>query len=242
MGKFFYSELVKSKRTFTKKLVGVAPFTTLILAFLMGGTNNLQSMGFCWWYAFVLFGFIAISCGLSVQREQRAGRYYSVYSMPIDLAKFWHGKILCLTLSVLIANLIMAGLMALTTFWGAVPQVIPLVKMVPGMLGVTVTSLWQIPFCLWLADRTGVFFPILIHTVIGLFSSFLTPGRYWWVLPYTWAGKISEPLLGIKSSGEMGTATDYNSLLIPLLIFISLAFFLMLTYFTGKWFARREVK
>ena len=45
-------------------------------------------MTFYWWYAFLLPGTTAILCVLAHQKEERAGKYYSIRSLPIDLAKF----------------------------------------------------------------------------------------------------------------------------------------------------------
>jgi ABC-2 type transport system permease protein len=242
MGKLLYCELLKTKRSFAQKLLWIAPITTILLAFLVGGTYNLQPMSFYWWYTFILCGFIGILCGLSIQREQRAGKFYSVYSQPIGLSGFWQAKVLSLSVFILASSLLLAVLMSLTALWDVVPHVISPVRMLLGTVGIVVSSLWQIPVCLWLAKKAGMFLPVLANAIAGLCSTFVSGTAYWWSLPYTWAAKVSEPIMGIKSSGDMGTVADYNPALIPLIICVSVGLFLILTFFTSKWFAHQEVK
>ncbi|MFP3153455.1 lantibiotic immunity ABC transporter MutE/EpiE family permease subunit [Lachnospiraceae bacterium ZAX-1] len=242
MANYFYCEVLKTKRSFTQKLLWIAPLATMLLAFLMGGTYNLQPMSFYWWYAFVLCGFIAILCGLSIQREQRAGKFYSIYSSPIMLTEFWKSKVVAVSVFVVGASLLLAWLMILTILFESVPHVISTFRMLLGAIGVAVSSLWQIPLCLWLANKAGMFLPLLVNAIAGLFSTFITNTAYWWVVPYTWTAKIMEPLTGIKSSGEMGIVADYNTALIPIIFCLSVALFLVLTVITSKWFASQEVK
>lgn len=242
MTKHLHCEILKTKRTFSRKLILIAPFATMLLAFLVGGAHNLQSMGLYWWYAFLVCGFIAILCGLSIQREQRAGKFYSIYSQPIDLVGFWVSKVAAISVFVLGASLLLGLLSELTCFWEAVPNVISPARILLGAAGIAVSSLWQIPLCLWLANKVGMFLPILINAVMGVFSTLITSTSYWWFVPYTWASKLTEPITGIKSSGDMGAIADYNTSLIPIILCMSVALFLILTFTTAKWFARQEVK
>lgn len=242
MGKYLYCETLKIKRTFSQKLIFIAPIATILLAFLIGGAYNLQSMSLYWWYAFIVCGFTGILCGLSIQREQRAGKFYSVYSQPINLSRFWVSKVAAISIFVFGASLLLGLLTALTVFWDAVPNVISPVRILLGAVGVAVSSLWQIPLCLWLANKAGMFLPVLINAVAGLFSTFVTSTSYWWFVPYTWASKITEPITGLKSSGDIGMAANYNTALVPIILCMSVALFLILTFITAKWFARQEVK
>lgn len=242
MVKYLYCEILKTKRTFSQKLIFIAPLATILLAFLVSGVYNLQSMGLYWWYAFILYGFIAILCGLSIQREQRAGKFYSVYSQPINLSGFWVSKITAIALFVLGASMLLGLLVGLTTFLNSVPQAISLARILFGSIAIAVSSIWQIPLCLWLANKAGTFLPLLINIIMGLASTFIGSTPYWWVVPYTWASKISEPITGIKSSGEMGAIANHSMMLIPIILCMATLLFLILTFATSKWFARQEVK
>ena len=119
---YLYCETLKTKRTFSRKLIFIAPMITISLAYLMGGPVNFQPMSLYWWYAFILYGFIAILCGLSIQKEQRAGKFYSVFSQPVNLSGFWGSKIAAIALFVLGANLILGLLVGLSTLSSSIPQ------------------------------------------------------------------------------------------------------------------------
>jgi len=242
MMKYLYCEILKTKHSFSRKLIIIAPVTTALLAFFMGGPDNFQGMCIYWWNAFILYGYIAIQCGLSIQKEQRAGKLYSVYSMPIDLLKFWFAKVLSIVLFILAANLVVAALVGITSFMGMVPSVISLARIFASLIVIVISSLWQIPLCLWLSSKAGTYASLLVNTILGLVSAFLCNTAYWLVIPYTWSLKIIEPISGIKNSGEMGVFTDYNMLVVPLLIGLSIVLFLALTIPSAKWFAKQEAK
>ena len=79
---YLKAEHLKFKRTISNKLLFLAPFLTALFAWIIGGFYGFQYMTFYWWYAFLLPGTIAILCSLAHQKEERAGKYYSVLSAP----------------------------------------------------------------------------------------------------------------------------------------------------------------
>lgn len=79
---YLKSEHLKFKRSISNKLLWIAPLITTIFAWIIGGFTGLQYFTFYWWYMFLLPGAIAILCSLSHQKEERAGKYYSVLSIP----------------------------------------------------------------------------------------------------------------------------------------------------------------
>ena len=242
MEKLIYCEFIKNKHTFAQKLIWIAPVATILLAFLMGGTSNLEPMSFYWWYSFILCSFVGILCGLSIQREKRAGKFYSVYSQPISLSGFWQAKAVSLSVLILVSNLVLAVLMVLIAMGNVAPHAISPVRMVLGAVCIAISSLWQIPLCLWMADKAGMFLPVLVNAIAGLVSTFVSSSTYWWTYPYAWTTKIVEPVMGIKSSGEMGVLTDFDAILIPIILCVSIALFLLMTFLTSQWFVRQEVK
>ena len=85
---YLKSEHLKFKRTISNKLIFIVPLITAIFAWIMGGYMGYQYMTLYWWYAFLLPGAIAILCSLSHRKEENAGKYYSVFSMPVNLSRF----------------------------------------------------------------------------------------------------------------------------------------------------------
>lgn len=82
--KYLKSEHLKFRRTFFNKLLIIAPLITAVFAWLMAGFTGFQYMSLYWWYSFLLPGTITVLCYLSNQKEIRADKYYSVYSILDD--------------------------------------------------------------------------------------------------------------------------------------------------------------
>ena len=137
--KYLKSEHLKFRRTFSNKLLIIAPLITAVFAWLMAGFTGFQYMTLYWWYSFLLPGTITVLCYLSNQKEIRADKYYSVYSMSINLKKFWISKNLILIEKMIFAAFILALFMPLVvnTAFGI---------FLPGFFGTT--SLWWLcPYC-----------------------------------------------------------------------------------------------
>ena len=105
---YLKAEHLKFKRTISNKLLFIAPFLTALFAWIVGGFYGFQYMTFYWWYAFLLPGTIAILCSISHQKEERAGKYYSVFSAAISLKRFEYAKALILIEKVLVAAVFLA--------------------------------------------------------------------------------------------------------------------------------------
>ena len=129
---YLKSEHLKFKRTMANKLLFFIPLITAIFAWIVGGFLGYQYMAFYWWYAFLLPGTIAILCSLSHRREENAGKYYSVFSMPMDLSKFEVSKSVILVEKLFIAAIYLAILFLRRR------QCIPYHKSLLAVLGLSV--------------------------------------------------------------------------------------------------------
>lgn len=105
---YLKSEHLKFKRTISNKLIFIVPLITAIFAWLMGGYMGYQYMTLYWWYAFLLPGAIAILCSLSHRKEENAGKYYSVFSMPVNLSRFEFAKGIILVEKLLVSAIFLA--------------------------------------------------------------------------------------------------------------------------------------
>ena len=112
---YLKSEHLKFKRTISNKLIFIIPFITAIFAWLIGGFYGFQYMTLYWWYAFLLPGAIAILCSLSHRKEENAGKYYSIYSMPVNLSEFELAKGIILIEKLLIAGIFLAVLISVSS-------------------------------------------------------------------------------------------------------------------------------
>ena len=215
---YLKSEHLKFKRTISNKLIFIVPLITAIFAWLMGGYIGYQYMTLYWWYAFLLPGAIAILCSLSHRKEENAGKYYSVFSMPVNLSRFEFAS-----------NIIAPA-----------TAVYSLLHSITGSIGIILASVWQIPLCLYLARKTGMFVPIVLNTILGIVLSTATAlGNTiaWWFVPYCWAAKLAEPLMGIEINGTYAGNCGF-SIAIMISISLSILLFLILSYADAKDFSK----
>ena len=203
---YLKAEHLKFKRTISNKLLFIAPFLTALLAWIIGGFYGFQYMTFYWWYAFLLPGTIAILCSLAHQKEERAGKYYSVLSAPINLKRFEYAKALLMIEKLLI-----------------------------------IASIWQIPLCLLLARKTGLFLPIAANTLLGILMPILLGNTALaWVCPYCWAAKTAELFMGIESNGTFAGVAPFSwSVLLPLVF--SVILYVLLTFWDAANFSKKDL-
>ena len=166
---YLKSEHLKiSRRTISNKLIFIVPLITAIFAWLMGGYIGYQYMTLYWWYAFLLPGAIAILCSLSHRKEENAGKYYSVFSMPVNLSRFEFAKGIILVEKLLVSAIFLALLISISNIIAPATAVYSLLHSITGSIGIILASVWQIPLCLYLARKTGMFVPIVLNTILGI--------------------------------------------------------------------------
>lgn len=241
---YLKSEHLKFKKTLSNKLTFIIPSITAVLAWLMGGFTGFQFMTLYWWYAFLLPGAVAIFCFLSHRKEESAGKYYSVFSMPISLSKFETVKSIILVEKLLITALFLAMLMSVSNIIAPAVAVYSVWHSITGSIGIILVSIWQIPLCLYLTRKMGIFVPVVLNTILGIVLSTaaaLENTTAWWFVPYCWAAKLAEPLMGIQLNGtylgNCGFSAD-----IPISILLSIILFVVLSFINAWDFSRWEVK
>ena len=222
---YLKSEHLKFKRTISNKLIFIVPLITAIFAWLMGGYMGYQYMTLYWWYAFLLPGAIAILCSLSHRKEENAGKYYSVFSMPVNLSRFEFAKGIILVEKLLVSAIFLALLISISNIIAPATAVYSLLHSITGSIGIILASVWQIPLCLYLARKTGMFVPIVLNTIA------------WWFVPYCWAAKLAEPLMGIEINGTYVGNCGF-SIAIMISISLSILLFLILSYADAKDFSK----
>ena len=217
---YLKAEHLKFKRTISNKLLLIAPLLTALFAWIVGGFHGFQYMTFYWWYAFLLPGTIAILCSLAHQKEERAGKYYSVLSASISLKQFEYAKVLILIEKLLVAAAFLAVFAAVSNWISPALAVYSMGRNFAGSVALMVASIWQVPLCLFLARKTCLLLPIAANTLLGiLIPSLLGNTALAWVCPYCWAAKTAELLMGIESNGTFaGVAAFSWSVLLPLVL------------------------
>ena len=239
---YLKAEHLKFKRTISNKLLLIAPLLTAVFAWIVGGFYGFQYMTFYWWYAFLLPGTIAILCSLAHQKEERAGKYYSVLSAPINLKQFEYAKALILIEKLIVAALFLAVFAAVSNLISPALAVYSVGRNFAGSIALIFASIWQIPVCLLLARKTGFLIPIVANTLLGILMPILFGNTaIAWVCPYCWAAKTAELLMGIESNGTFAGVADFSwQVLLPLVF--SVIPDVLLTIWDAANFSKKEGK
>lgn len=237
---YLKSEHLKFKRTAINRLVFLTPLLTAVFAWIVGGFTGFQYTAFYWWYAFLLPGTIAILCSLSHRKEENAGKYYSIFSMPASLLKFETAKSMILTEKLLLAALFFAMLVSVSRLIAPATVVYSVGESICGSIGIILSSLWQIPLCLFLARRAGAFLPVVLNSILGIFLPIVSGNTaVWYFVPYCYAAKLAEPLMGIQLNGTFAGNSSF-SVTAFLSIALSFLLFAVFTYADAKDFSKRR--
>ncbi|ASR47370.1 lantibiotic immunity ABC transporter MutE/EpiE family permease subunit [Paenibacillus kribbensis] len=243
MQQYIAAEHLKLKRTFTKKLVWLAPIVTLLLCTGLMGGNMFQSASYNWWYTMLLPGALTIMCAGVIQKDSRKLNYRAVLGVPVDLLRVWFGKIgVCVSLFFVSSLILFIGI----TIGGFVfSSSVSLVESVAASLLLFITFLWQIPLCLFLADRIGMFATLIINMVGNVACAILfATSTVWWSVPYAIPARLMCAVIQVLPNGLAVPAGDLlldRRVIVPGVV-ISLGLFIILSALTAMSFRKREAK
>lgn len=244
---YIRSENLKHKRTFTKTLIVLAPFVTALMNIFAPLWFQVNSYN--WWYILLYPGFLTLTCALIEQRDDDKLKYRAVASLPVSQRKVWQAKIGVAGVYSLSGNLIFLMLNLLGGFTILIISEIPLTigvwQAVAGTACIVITSLWEIPLCLWLSQKAGIFIAVILNAGLGsVLGVFTATTSLWMLCPYSWTSHLMISVLGILPNGE--PVADQSAampfwMIIPVLV-ISLLWFAALSFLTARWFVKKEAE
>lgn len=247
MLQYFFSENIKIRHTFIQKLIWMAPASIMLLSMCLTA-DFFQVDSYNWWYTWMLPGAISLSC-VFLSRVDGNMRNRATISLPLDLKKVWIAKVLLGIKNMSISCMIVFMVTQLSVFVIPIDGIgrIPMVNGFIGIIIIIVTFIWQVPLCMFLGSKIGMFPTIILNLGINIFSIIMSVGKHWWINPFTYCDRFLCPVLKILPNGlpaEPGNPTFTPELLnmsvIPLGIGISIALFLIATYLTAKWYEGKE--
>jgi len=250
MGAYFKSEYLKIKHTFIEKLIFIAPLIAIALSFILT-TRYFAIDSYNWWYTMLFPGTISILC-TSVASKDKKMKNMAVLSMPLDLKKVWIAKILvcvCMISFAVIVQLI--G----TVFIGNVLGIgklgaIQAVNAVFASIILIITFLWEIPLCMFLGSKIGMFATVLINIISSfILGVLLAINDVLWMIPYAVPSRLMIPIIkvlpnGLRAIPESQTFKPEllsNSVIIPGII-ITLILFVILSLLTARWYRSQEAR
>ncbi|NNU75523.1 lantibiotic immunity ABC transporter MutE/EpiE family permease subunit [Clostridium estertheticum] len=240
MLKYLQAENLKCKRTFIKKLILIAPIVTLLFGFMSG--RYFESNSFNWWYMLILPGYISIMAVMTNEKEQKKLRYRAVFGLPISLKKVWISKVLVNGIYMTFSCIVFIVGIFLGSYLRITP--IPAFSAFAGAGLIAVTSLWQIPLCMFLAKKLGMLGTVLINVGIGtVLNVMAVKTSMWWISPYSWTTRIMCSIVGILPNGTLADIGDplRNPVVIPIGTILSIILFALLMIVTANWFEKQEV-
>jgi lantibiotic protection ABC transporter MutE/EpiE family permease subunit len=243
MPNYLKAENLKCKGTFAQKLVVLAPAVMILLALISG--RYFVENGYNWWYVLILPGFITLLSALVNQYEEKKLSYRAVLALPVNLKRIWISKVSLIGVYMAIASLIhLAGILLGMTFYNTSSRV-SAGQVIGATFILIITSLWQIPLCLFLSKKFGLMPTVFLNLCGGITLEILAADKtWWWVCPYSWPTRLMCPVLGVLPQGVMAKPGDplLNAGVIPVGIVLSIAFFALLLFLTTQWFPKQEVK
>ncbi|MCI1982764.1 MAG: lantibiotic immunity ABC transporter MutE/EpiE family permease subunit [Oscillospiraceae bacterium] len=240
---YLKAENLKYKGTFAKKLVVIAPALMILLALISG--RYFVENGYNWWYVLILPGFITLLTALINQYEEKKLKYRAVFVLPVNLKRVWISKVVLIEIYVAVASLIhLAGILLGMAAYNA-SSGIAFGQAIEATFILLITSIWQIPLCLFLSKKFGLMAAILLNLGGGTVLEIWAADKvWWWACPYSWSARLMCPVLGVLPQGVMAKPGNpmLNAGVIPVGIVLSIAFFALLLFLTSQWFPKQEVK
>lgn len=244
---YMQSENLKHKRTFVTKLIILAPVITVLMNIFAPLWFQINS--FNWWYVLLYPGFLTLLCALIEQRDSGKLKYRAVFPLPVSLTKVWKAKIGMSGIYLVLGNLLFLALNLAGGFTILMVHELPLTVSVwqtaAGVICITLVSLWEVPLCLWVSNRLGIFFAVLLNVGVGsVLGIFMATSNLWVICPYSWVPHLMIYVLGILPNGEPvaggGKQIPYMTILFTVLF--ALLFFVILTNLSAQKFERQEAK
>lgn len=244
---YFQSENLKYKRTFARKLPVIAPILLLILGLIAPMWFQINT--FNWWYCILYPGVLTLLCIMVNRKDSGKLKCRAIIPMPVSLKKVWAAKIAVCVTYVQIANLIFAlgnilgGLLIKNIF--EVKPAVSAGAVLLAVICIEITTIWEIPFCLWLSQKIGMWGTLIWNLGASCILGILLASEKAWIAsPYSWAIRLMVPVLGIQPNGckVNGLELSVSSSKTILVLMAALFLFGFLSVITTENFQKEEVR
>lgn len=246
------SELLKYKRTFTRKLIVFIPLFFAIQAAagvalmpedIVRTWDLVISMVFnVWTVIFLPFG-MALFAVLVDNQERKSGNYRLLRAHNNSPAYIWMNKILIMAFHTLLSSFVLVIAIFLSGMITATGQ-IPWGQIFSASLVSWLVSLVLIPIQLWAATWKGLFLSMAVGFIGFIAGMVSAPTSYWFFIPWAWGIRLMSAIVGVHPNGTLLEVGDklLDTSVIPIGIVVSLLAFIIITVVTAFWFNRRETK
>lgn len=189
-----------------KGITVAMPLATVLLAAWL--TNTFFAVdSYNWWYIGLYPGFLGILCSI-LGGKDKGKKNYTIWSLPCKMGSIWDAKIL---VGAMMSGIAMMCVVVFTILIGKAMETAMHVQYIAfpsvGMqllagLVMWLTTLWQIPFCLFLAQKMGTFLMLVIHMGLYTVLSVTVSLKPWFVLfPGAITSRLMCPVLKVLPNG-----------------------------------------
>lgn len=249
MKQVFLSNLIKIKNTSIFRLIFIFPFICVILSLLFSSLGGKEVLSLTaettvnQWGVIWINVIIAVNSALLNKLELDSNKYSVYLSRNVNLKKVEYARIILVAFLNLIISMILSLILILMGLILPTPSLISIWRMLLTILLIWLTTLWQIPFILWLSRKTNLYFAMIINTIspliIGTSFSLLDT---WYLFPYDWSLKLLEPMTKMRINGILIGSEyipDYSMIFVS--FFLGITFFILLVELSAISF-KRQVK
>lgn len=236
------SEHMKFTRTFIKKLAIIAPiFTILVAALLQFGTAYIEQGSYSYWYTIIFPGILPLICAGIIKKDSKKLKNRAILCLPFDPTEAWISKIvICIWFSFLscITFFIVITFAKFSRING-----IPILNSIEASLLIFITTLWQIPLCLFITDKLGTVSALLINFIFTIIGVYFAPSLGI-VFPYSTTSLLMCSVINVLPSGlpvPANSPLKNSSVILPGVV-ITVTIFIVLSILTSLWFRKKEAK
>ena len=172
--------------------------------------------------------------------------------MPLNMGKVWDAKILVGMKALLLANLFggVANLILERYLMPGfrIPQILELSPAQTGAAAavMTVTALWQIPFCLWMDQKWGLIPTLIVNLVLNGSGTLMAVTPYWLFNPWAILPRLMAAVIKILPNGLQavpGSMTYTRGITDPDMVLpgicVACAWFAALWVLSRIWYMRK---
>ena len=243
MKRIFLSNLLKIKNTSINKLIILFPLICALISLLFSSLGGESILSLTVETAVNQWGVIWINVIIAVVSGLLNKLELDFLSRDVDLKMAEFSRIILVAFLSLVISIILGLILIVISLFLPTPSLTSLSRILLTVLLIWVTTLWQIPFTLWLSRKTNLYFSMIINTIAPLIigTSFSLLDN-WYIFPYDWSLKLLEPMTKMKINGiPFGTeyVPDYSMIYISL--FLGVILFIILSEISAISF-KKQVK
>ena len=251
MRTYFKAEILKYRHTRLKGLLILMPFASVFLAAWLTHRYFIVD-SYNWWYTGLYPGMIGIMCGIIGGKDKKK-KNAAIWSLPCRMEKVWDAKVLtgAAMSGIAMASIVLFTIAGQTAMEGMLHITFILQPSVQAQLAAGVliwlTALWQIPFCLLLAQKMGIFWMFLLHMGSSVLISATISLKPWFALvPGAITSRLMCPILGVLPNGlpaAEGQMTYFAEIVDMQNLFIGIPaavfWFTLFWWGSRRWFQRQ---